>query len=690
MKNANSPGLWLYSLVIFVAASAVVLAQKDTPLRISGGGVTLSVAPDGRVSGSAAIGAFTLRAEPVGCKALNAAKVNQAGAGAVEIVRLFQGPQGQPCRVTQRLAQTTDSMRWTVAVEADGEPWTTPIGMGLTLANPKGMQFWCPALGSLKAQWKDPLQAIPFGQGRWMYGIARGMSLPLATVYRQDKDAGLSLVCSPEDLLLDLALGTAPSGLINFAHSQHRLGKNRRVSFTMDLVAHAADWRCGLGWMTQRYPKFFDPPQPAVEAVSGCAAYSALDDLPDVEKMKKMAFRANWRAVFDWPYLGLNLPPVERADQPWVCADPYNRGYDTTMTINRLNGYGRKMKQAGFHALNYFTTTEFGLNLKGPAAVKKDLSEKDLWQDCTSLLYRKLRDSILLNDKGQPQMSWHGCIAMDCGGASWRAFILDQARRHVACLPDFSGICIDRLDWLTRVNTHADDGVGLYQGRPGRLVRLSWLSLMAELAPIIHKGGQVILANPCQTYRLEAAQYLDGIYDEFGDYGPNLNGSALLCLRKPLLAWTRTRATLGNDPDLYFQRLLLLGAFPTAPYPKNNHTINPDPWSDKQYLAYGPLLDAMRGKKWVLAPHCIEAGDGKAKVNLFEVPGGWVAPVTFGGEAKNVKVLIRNVAGLSAKLTIDALHPGMEQSQPVASRQQGDALELTVPLHRGCAMVRLR
>jgi hypothetical protein len=131
------------------------------------------------------------------------------------------------------------------------------------------------------------------------------------------------------------------------------------------------------------------------------------------------------------------------------------------------------------------------------------------------------------------------------------------------------------------------------------------------------------------------------------------------------------------------QRHLHLGVYPTAPYPWNNHCINPAPAADQLYLDYGPLLDAMRGKKWVLTPHCVESD--AAKVNLFQVPGGYALPVTFAGKT----VRVRNVPGLKTARCV-AIHPGMEKPVPVAAQFKNRELELTVPLLRGCAMVLLR
>jgi hypothetical protein len=111
---------------------------------------------------------------------------------------------------------------------------------------------------------------------------------------------------------------------------------------------------------------------------------------------------------------------------------------------------------------------------------------------------------------------------------------------------------------------------------------------------------------------------------------------------------------------------------------------------EKYYLAYGPLLDAMRGKKWVLAPHCVEVTDDAAKANLFQVPGGYAMPVCFGGEAEFAEVILRNIPDLD-NLKYSVIHPGIETAvaPTVLSKDKEGALRLRVPLHHGCAMVTL-
>ena len=126
-----------------------------------------------------------------------------------------------------------------------------------------------------------------------------------------------------------------------------------------------------------------------------------------------------------------------------------------------------------------------------------------------------------------------------------------------------------------------------------------------------------------------------------------------------------------------------------APFPGNDHSLRPGPWVDRQYLDYGKMLDAMRGKQWVLEPHCVESSTPGVKVNLFHVPGGYALPVTFGGPAPFASVRLRNLPGLQ-RLRCEALHPGADKPLAVALTPGEDGVILQVPLKRGCAMLLLR
>jgi hypothetical protein len=76
------------------------------------------------------------------------------------------------------------------------------------------------------------------------------------------------------------------------------------------------------------------------------------------------------------------------------------------------------------------------------------------------------------------------------------------------------------------------------------------------------------------------------------------------------------------------------------------------------------------------------------KVNLFEVPGGYALAATFGGSAETATVRVRNLRHLGG-MKCEALQPGVAAPIPIHGVLKDGVLELTVPLKRGCAMVKM-
>ncbi len=595
----------------------------------------------------------------------------------------------EECTVINRFSPTSSSIRWEIEILGVGSPWSTPIETRLAWRQTETAKFWTawdrpPGAG---AGWRDPLVPSPFSDLSLRYGgyikETNAFSLPLVTILDVSADVGLSLVQSPESVLLDLRLTTSERGDVILAREHHRIAESNPIRFAMDLVSHPADWRAALGWMVNRYPSHFNPPNPQAHKLDGCGAYSAYQGRIDRDKLRKMAFSVNWNARFDFPFQGMMIPPVSR-DEVW------RSWYRKPTSLARMSRYDSQMKREGFHVLEYFVLTECGNHIKKERPPRRRQSIADSWRDANDFVHYGIPGAVVRTPDGKVQYSdWFESVVVDPGEAVWRDFLIGQIKRLLKELPDSDGICVDRLDWLTLYNRSRDDGVSWIDGHPVRSLLMSWKKTGAEVAALMHQAGKFVYANPL-VRRLDAVPFIDGFYDEYADDPNMMNLTALLALRKPAIGWTRDTATLGADPDALFQRHLHLGVFPMVPFPGADHSIAPDPWAERHYLDYGPLLAGIRGKQWVLEPHAISI-DRSACVNLFKVPDGYAVPITFAKHNTELTVTLRNFSAENrSAVSIQAILPAASKPLALAGKWTGGDLNIETPLNRGCALVRIR
>jgi len=611
--------------------------------------------------------------------------------GGVEVQRRYvRSGTRMECIVTERFIPTPSSVRWELEIAGVGAPWTTPIQTQLAWLNAAKATFWtawdnAPGGG---AGWNNPLVHRPFADLKLRYGgyidDKDAFSIPIATIFEESADLALSFIQSPENVLLDMQMNTTAAGDVILTRTNHRISPSNPIKFAMDLVAHPADWRGGLGWMVDRYPTYFNPPNPAVYSIDGCGAYSGYQGELDKEKFRKMAFSANWNARSDFPYMGMMLPPAT-GTEVWQSL------YQRPASYEQMSKYDTQMKNSGFHVLEYFNTTEAGNYIEEDPPIRKAKSDDDLWRDANDFIHYQIPSAVVRDQKGKIQFSnWFKNVVVDPAEPVWQEFMIGMLRRLIKYLPNSDGICIDRMDWLTLYNANRDDGVSWIDGRPARSLLISWMETLPKLAAVLRPAGKFIYGNPL-VKRIELNQFLDGIYDEFGDKPNVVNLTAFLSVRKPAIGWTRDMNTLRPDPDALFQRHLHLGVFPTVPLTGADHTIVPDAWVDQCFLDYGPLLAAIRGKKWILESHVLSVEDHAALANLFQVPGGYAIPVTFAKNASEVTIRLANIPRDKERIvSIQVLHPGEEQPIILHPQASGNELKISVPIKRGCAVVAIQ
>src|SRR5208337_3037455 len=119
-----------------------------------------------------------------------------------------------------------------------------------------------------------------------------------------------------------------------------------------------------------------------------------------------------------------------------------------------------------------------------------------------------------------------------------------------------------------------------------------------------------------------------------------------------------------------------------APFPQNDHSLLPNPVADRLFMDYGPLFDAIRGRKWVLLPHAISVKGDLAKANLFRVPDGYIVPVVMGASATNVTVTISGIPEIQAgkEVHCEILYPGETEWKACESNKGKDSIIIAVPL----------
>lgn len=656
------------------------------------------------------------RVELADCRVEGKATTRPLEGGGTEVRTTLVHPgQNDRCMLVQRFKPGVDSISWEIGITGDGEPWSVPIHASVRYPAKTDTLFW--------TAWDAPpdgdlLKPAPLSAGRcYTYGAPRytmerpGMpwwncgqrpngehyiALPLVTLIEPGQ-AGFSLVASPEPMQFDMEMAVGSDGSLRYSWYRHRIAKNAPFHLALNLVSHEPGWRGGLRWMTRRYPQFFDPPNPAADMMAGCGNYAMQRRDLDLPELRRMGFSINWCASFDFPYMGMFLPPLSR-EEIW---QSFNH---QPTSIAGMQDYAKWMRDKGFHLLNYFNVTEFGTKVRFPPPTRTPSPKETApdWKDANEFLFNRLGSAIVhvpeeLNlaptiewpgggwDKtrtGGLFYTWEEGVVTDCGEPVYRDFLLEQARRHLDGIPSSSGIAIDRMDWLRVYNLDSDDGVSWFDGAPARSLIWSWRTLMERLGPLMHDGGKVIFVSPLDK-RLDLMQHVDGIFDEC----PGMNGDALLGVRKPVLIFN---GELDEKiADSFLQNCLHLGVYPMCPLPGNDHGLGwGTPEQRRPHLDYGLLLAEMRSKKWVLEPDCIETATPGVRANLFEVPGGYVIPVTCGGQSESSIVRVRNVPGLD-KARCTALQPGVETALATVSSFRDGVLEIKVPLTRGCAVVRM-
>ena len=107
---------------------------------------------------------------------------------------------------------------------------------------------------------------------------------------------------------------------------------------------------------------------------------------------------------------------------------------------------------------------------------------------------------------------------------------------------------------------------------------------------------------------------------------------------------------------------------------------------EQVYFDYGPLMNKLKEKQWVLKSGIVRVKDDKAKVNIFKTKAGYSIPVVY-GDGDVITIILNDAVFRNGNTKYKAYLPGHTKPVSLKVKRNGALTEINVPLIRGAAMV---
>ncbi|MGQ9818228.1 MAG: hypothetical protein ACUVQ3_09845, partial [bacterium] len=434
--------------------------------------------------------------------------------------------------------------------------------------------------------------------------------LPAVILYDTILDYGLSFVCPFEvkKPALSFKLKKSPTSdtfrvSYNYLRMSTSTGKHARAS--LYLVPHEGDWRCGLNWMHNQYPQYFDVhPNSHTLEHEGRFMFGGYYYSPaDMDTAKN--YGVKWEEYYSHnPFFGLYAPQdrerwmrIRDTDTSTTYHEWFIAPGDSAHSYSWARDMINKFNLRGIGSYNYFNASEVW---KKWVATSGDTFPFD--------------DYLTKRANGDTISGFKICWTMNPdtnlypgNPHSWAVHIDSQISAVLDSYPSAAGIFLDRDDFQEYDYAH-NDSVTMIKTTPVYMLAFALEEINEHICREIHNRNKSIITNGPSG--IEVCKNMDGIMSE--TYIPPVGNAQYLGLTRPMILLVADKkATETENKD---KSALYSGYFPSF------ERIIEDPVERQKSRAidrkYQPLFDLYKGREWVLSPQALKLPSG-LKGNIF-------------------------------------------------------------------------
>jgi len=616
---------------------------------------------------------------------------------AVSFQKLFPGAEFV---VVETFTVTGDHVRWDVRLKkTTGKDRTVRVIQfaPLPLAHYRG---WAPISDPLPMKPYTPW-AVEYGQST--YGAVGEQqwrtNIPMVVFYSPQNKRAIAFTSAFEVPAVRIRFLNNTSALADFHwNSRHYplrerpylqvsneylgLRTSRDIQTSLLISAHPSDWRPALGWVYEKYRKYFDP-DPNFDQWDGVFVSGGMllkDSLTDEERRNILEARrargARWEEQHGhFPWYGLMIPKPDV--KSWVCESHPQPGI--TLTRKKIREHQAMNKEYGIGTFIYYNCTEaeyWYAKDQFPESIARDEDGKEIGAYQAQTFPSKRACWLMNADLSTP----------------FGKHMAQQARDLVAAYPDIAGFFWDVYGRSYMFDFAHDDGITMVNNKPAYYPAFMYERMMRQvIGPLLHKRGMCITANKPTV--ITACEGLDGIMvieNTPEEETPSwIAAQSYLGLNRHVMILD---GQSGTHAELFFQDCLRYGMFYSDLSTNETWGRKYDPSliaKNRQIeKVYAPFIQRLRGKKWVFYPEALtlpENTDG----NIFRLKDGsvmitvssaWRILRKAEGFDRNLKITCR-LPDADKLVNVYAASLDLGETVKLNPERSGDTLYITVPKH---------